>query len=184
MPDLCRQNLGPFPSFHVQGEAATRQSPGGTPGDPPARCSRPPPLPGTLAHARALFIVADKASLLPTATNTRTCSMRSASPSKASPHKLASPRKPRTTRKAAKEAREGTPSALRLSKHTTRSASSSNASPHKLASPCKPRTTRKAVKEAREGIPSALRLSKHSMRSASSSTPRALPLRARPHLTN
>ncbi|KAK8153349.1 hypothetical protein BC567DRAFT_267644 [Phyllosticta citribraziliensis] len=96
----------------------------------------------------ALFIVADKASLLPTATNTRTCSMRSASPSKASPHKLASPRKPRTTRKAAKEAREGTPSALRLSKHTTRSASSSNASPHKLASPCKPRTTRKAVKEA------------------------------------
>ncbi|KAK8162116.1 apses transcription factor-like protein [Phyllosticta citrichinensis] len=61
------------------------------------------------------FIVADKASLLPTATNMRTRSMRSASPSKASPRKLASPRKPRTTRKAAKEAREGTPSALHRS---------------------------------------------------------------------
>ncbi|KAK8163583.1 hypothetical protein BC567DRAFT_166473 [Phyllosticta citribraziliensis] len=61
------------------------------------------------------FIVADKASLLPTATNMRTRSMRSASPTKASPRKLASPRKPRTTRKAAKEAREGTPSALHRS---------------------------------------------------------------------
>ncbi|KAK7554233.1 apses transcription factor-like protein [Phyllosticta citricarpa] len=62
------------------------------------------------------FIVADKASLFPPApTNMRTRSMRSASPSKSSPRKLASPRKPRTTRKAAKEAREGTPSALHRS---------------------------------------------------------------------
>lgn len=60
------------------------------------------------------FVVADKASLFPPqASNMRTRSLRSASPTKASPRKIASPRKPRATRKAAKEAREATPSALR-----------------------------------------------------------------------
>ncbi|KAK7713187.1 hypothetical protein SLS57_007518 [Botryosphaeria dothidea] len=63
------------------------------------------------------FIVPDKNTLFPPASatssvRTRNRELRSASPSKLTPRKIASPRKPRTTRKSAKEARESTPSAL------------------------------------------------------------------------
>ncbi|OJD40827.1 apses transcription factor [Diplodia corticola] len=62
------------------------------------------------------FIVPDKNQFFPpasaTTVRTRGRELRSASPSKSSPRKIASPRKPRTTRKSAREAREGTPSAL------------------------------------------------------------------------